>query len=428
MRTMIDRRRDRLRPPELRSIRFCLLLVGVIIALSRLAAADDTVNVRITGRVIDRETKQPIKSFRVVPGVRRGPAYIDWDFAASASARDGTYRLQLKPDLLHDCVLRAEADGYQRVVSQDIVGNPDSTSIDFELSKQCELDGTVRTLQGGPAAKARVAAVWDALSVTLLNGKTSDMASDTVLVVETDDFGRFQFRQRATNYYLVITHPTGYAIYHPAPNSKRHFINLDPWARAEGSFRSGGRPISGVTILIQGDPTPDVDFWGVTHTDADGRFVFDRALRGKGWVEAFGMQGMFGKTRVSLNSRCGIRSTFGPDKTVHVDFGGSGRQVAGKLELPPKATDSPPWPSAHIYVRSRGTESDTPSITFDAKVDEEGAFRIDGMPAGTYMLDVVFDKRNLTRLHLSQQFSVSISNVKSEAHPLDLGVLTLQSK
>jgi hypothetical protein len=425
--TLLVRRRDRHRGLELRSILLCLLLSWVIVALPWRAPADDKPNLTITGKVIDHETRQPIKSFRVAPGVRRGPAYVDWDFAASVQATDGRYQIRCRRNEVTSYALRIEADGYQRVVSQDVLGNFGSTSIDFELAKQRDVDGTVRTPQGAPAAKARVAVVWDALSVTLFNGKTSDAASDTVLVVETDDFGRFHFRQRAANFCLVITHPTGYAIYQPAPNSKRQFINLDPWTRVEGSFLSGGRPISGVTILILGDQTHDVDFWGVTQTGADGRFVFDRALRGKGWVEAFGMQGMFGKTRVSLNSRCGIQAKFAPDKTVRIDFGQSGRPVVGKLQLPPQATDSPPWPSAHVYVRGRGTNFDTPSIVFDAKVDQEGAFRIDDVPTGSYMVDVAFDKRTETRLHLSQQFSVSIRDGKTEARPLDLGSLTLRN-
>ncbi len=377
----------------------------------------------ITGRVIDRETKRPIKSFRVVPAARDSFSWnLAWDPKAAVPGADGHYEIRLEPGPV-SYALRIQADGYMSVLSKDILGYASPTSLDFELSKQRDVDVMVRTPDAAPAAKARVEVAWDASSVTF--GSLRDVTR-VVPIGEADDFGRFRFRQRETKFCLTVTHPTGYAIYRAAPNSKHRLITLDPWTRVEGRFRSGSKPISGVSILIQGEHTPDVDFFYVTQTDADGRFLFDRVPRGKGWIEVWGMEGTVGKTPVPLNSCCSIRMSFPLGKTMHIELGGSGRPVVGKPQ-PPDAAISLPWSNALVRVRCQGSEYETSSIVLMAKVDQEGGFRIEDVPAGSYTLEVEFDKKAETRLHLSQQFSVSIPDGKSEARPLDLRSLTLRN-
>jgi hypothetical protein len=337
---------------------------------------------------------------------------------------DGRYEIRLEPRS-GTYVLRIQADGYLSVLSKDILGYASPTSLDFELSKQRDVDVTVRTPAGAPAAKARVDVAWDASRVTfsLIN---RDLTS-VVPLGETDDFGRFHFLQRETNFCLAITHPTGYAIYRAAPNSKRRLINLDPWTRVEGRFRCGSKPVSRATIGIHVHHTPDVDFFDFTDTDAIGRFILDHVPCGKGQIKVLGMGGIVGETPVLFNSRCSIRMSFPLGKTVHVDVGGSGRPVVGKLQ-PPEAAISPTWSMALIEVRCRGSDSETSSVFFTANVDQEGRFRIEDVPAGSYLLEVSFSGKAETLLHVSQQFSVSTADVKSASQPLDLGVLTLREK
>src|SRR5262249_8208456 len=47
----------------------------------------------VTGTVVDAKTKQPINSFRVIPGIRGADSHIDWVRQDSYNAKDGKYRI-----------------------------------------------------------------------------------------------------------------------------------------------------------------------------------------------------------------------------------------------------------------------------------------------------------------------------------------------
>ena len=147
----MDRTRTRCRFPNPHSILFCLLSLGLIVALQRRSPADDERNVTITGKVIDRETKQPIKSFRVVPGVLGAGLNVAWDFSASVLGLEGHYRVPCKFDRVA-YVLRIEADGYEPATSREFLRSEENPTFDFELSKGSDVDGIVAMPDGRPAA------------------------------------------------------------------------------------------------------------------------------------------------------------------------------------------------------------------------------------------------------------------------------------
>jgi hypothetical protein len=75
------------------------------------------------------------------------------------------------------------------------------------------IDGIVLTPDGKPAVKAIVAlAVRD--SGTSIENGAIDRTGD-VDCTETDSSGRFHFPPEDSDFYLVITHSTGYAQYKP---------------------------------------------------------------------------------------------------------------------------------------------------------------------------------------------------------------------
>ena len=72
-------------------------------------------------RSIDAVTKKPIKTFRVVPGVRSGETDMNWKPEVKPF-RPLTASITIRRDVarIFDASVRIEADGYQAAVSRDI--------------------------------------------------------------------------------------------------------------------------------------------------------------------------------------------------------------------------------------------------------------------------------------------------------------------
>ena len=118
----------------------------------------------ISGKVVDSETKDPVKAFRVVPASRSydepdGPSrktHINWIRSESYLAKDGLYRVQRdRGELAH--LVRIEADGYRVAVSRDIKNDEGNVQVDFALVKAKDIAAAVLTPDGQPAAGAKIA-------------------------------------------------------------------------------------------------------------------------------------------------------------------------------------------------------------------------------------------------------------------------------
>jgi hypothetical protein len=109
----------------------------------------------ISGSVVDAETKQPVKAFRVVSGSRYA-TNLFWDRQDSYVATDGRYLFTDRLDALGHLV-RIEADGYQVATSRDIKNDEGKVRVDFELKSGKDISATVLTPDGRPAVGAKIA-------------------------------------------------------------------------------------------------------------------------------------------------------------------------------------------------------------------------------------------------------------------------------
>ena len=172
-----------------------------------------------------------------------------------------------------------------------------------------------------------------------------------------------------------------------------------------------------------------------------------------------------GATEVA--SSCRIAANFPAGKTTHIDLGGSGRPVIGKLEPPAGFSEKVLWNFATVDVQTYLPELKTPSMPPDiekdpkqskvwwdewikteegklwqrsyddaekilsarpffwATVAPDGSFRIDDMLPGDYEMSVRFSQHQAG--HLSKyRFSVPSIDGNQASQPLDLGSLTLE--
>jgi hypothetical protein len=399
-------------------------LVALLFAVPWRLAGGDGPSVTITGKVIDHDSKRPIERFRAIPGTHPRPKEWHWQRRQSVVGSNGQYRIR---DAIAGAVhaIRIEADGYQPAVSRDIKIEESHVSLDFELAKGENVDGDILTPLGQPAGKAKVAVGIAGSYVSVRNGEIVFTNAD---LQEADTGGHFHFPPQIPGYFLVITHPSGYAKYQPGPHSNRRTIHLDPWTRVEGTLRVGGKPKANVPIWINRFDTrkdfPNVLTIWETTSGPDGRFVFERVWAGKGLI---GPRLMLSpeKGAAEATSVRSISGTYPLGKTVRIDLNGNGRRVVGKLRPPPGDHKAVPWNFAMIQVAPVGATGSVPNVHFHATVGPDGSFHIDDVPAGEFLLAGGIMLNTFRGGNFEHHFSVPAIANGQPVVPLDLGVLTL---
>jgi hypothetical protein len=374
------------------------------------AAAGEVV---ITGSVVDRESKRPIASFRVMPGIHLYANREQWQRSESVAGADGHFRVGGWTARQFPVALRIEADGYQPAVWRDAKVTEGGATVNFELTKGEDLDAVVLTPAGQPAGKAKVGLWIPGSELFVENGDIVQHSNADYR--ETDARGQFHFPPQFPGCKLVITHPSGFAAFEPDVHARHRTIHLDAWTRVEGTLRVGGQSQANVLIQIwlkRSDvPRPDDDarsqFFYIGRnlratTGPDGHFVFERVATGTGQVGpalAIGPEG----AAEAISSRP-VWTKFPLGQTVHIELGGNGRRVVGKFRLPP-GTDKPvPLNLVSIHVAPKGATARAPNLDFYATAGRDGTFHIDDMPAGEFELTAQIVLLVKSHAHLNRHF------------------------
>ena len=383
----------------------------------------------VSGKVVDAVTKQPIKKFRVVPGFHAADKEMHYTRNDSHLASDGRYTIRrTRADF---DVIRIEADGYRPTISREIKSDEGQVSIDFELTEGKNVAARVFTPANRPAVGAKVAL---AVAGSQINIKNGDIADPPVYSAreDTDATGRFHFPAQEKDFQLVITHPSGFAHIKSTPEwDLTRIIHLEPWSRAEGTFRIGKALASNVPIQLDvtrlnghGRNEPRIYFEYESVTSPDGRFVFERVVPGKGSIgRRLSLTVDDGATEVT--SAAMIPAEFPAGKTCHLDIGGTGRAVVGKLRPPEGFKDKVRWNFALVTVRTSTTLADGSSYQFTATVDRDGSFRVDDVPAGDHVLSASFFQGDRPGGLRDRAFTVPTAK---DDKPVDLGTLTLEKR
>lgn len=382
----------------------------------------------VSGNVVDADTKQPIAKFRVVPGIRSSATHMNWARGLQSTATGGKYSFRQ----IHDYVahlVRIEADGYQPAVSRDIKSGEGNVTIDFALKKGENVTAELLMPNGRPAAGAQVALGVAGSQIVVKNGQIDD-GSTYCARADADDSGVFNFPPQDGEFQLVITHPSGYGHLKATAETMPATLILEAWARVEGTFRVGKDAVSNVPLLINseilssyGDGVPHVQAQQKATTGKDGRFVFERVLPGRSRIGR-DLRLTVNDGALEATSSCLIAADFRAGDTTHIDLGGSGRAVVGRLRPPEGFQGTVNWNFALINVQAAGDDQlreNGPSCT--ATVGRDGSFRIDDLPAGDYTLGVRFSREAAGHL-FDYRFTVPPAKEKPN-QPIDLGALIL---
>ncbi|WP_165223548.1 sigma-70 family RNA polymerase sigma factor [Aquisphaera insulae] len=397
----------------------------------------------IAGRVIDAETRQPVERFRSVPGLAfdRNPKviWVDWQ---STPGVGGT--LESRPSQRGDNIrhlVRIEADGYASLESREIRSDEGRVSLDLALTKARGLIGRVIAPDNRPAAGARIAILKGTTGVVITNGdfEAQPMA---YRVVNADSEGTFRLSQPKEDFRLAIVHPSGHAW---IDSKKDHdwdrvrLVRLEPWSRVEGTFRVGAKPAAHVKLSIDIEEVTDGNQLlafrqSEATTGPDGRFVFERVFPGRWaigrWLEPPSVRGAPGAA-----SAVQVPADFPAGQTVHLDLGGTGRAVVGRLRMADGLNQKHPWEHAWISGGTLTEGKDYAPPNFRVTSGPDGSFRIDDLPPGKYRLfggfhgivpEAAGPQGHVVSCQLD--FEVPPDGQEPAGNAVDLGVLTLDER
>lgn len=400
---------------------------------------------RVSGKVVDAETNMPIEDFKVV-------ASPDWSvFPAAAEGKNGEFTLSLD-ERYPKYNIRAEAAGY-RPDTQSVEFKEGDWKLEFSLGRGTGPSGIVKLPGGEPVVGASVylcgASKPGAAAATMTGIKSvrgGSGSSQFFAASTTDEAGRFSFAPMPEAQEVIATHEKGYAAVKVEDLTSSETVTLQPWGRVEGTLRIGSKSGADQPVrlwtLVAADRLPRLNVSLSVQTDAEGKFVFQTVPAGEyhiSWAQT------------GANETQSANATIQAGQTVAVKLGGMGRPVVGNVLV--AGADSPiDWKRASSSIELKVPTLHQPSQqdrqaysawlqTEDGKswsrsrrtyffvVAADGSFRVEDIPAGTYVLKIgvmvgSLDARRYAEF--TKEFVVPEMPGGRSDTPLDLGTVTLQ--
>ncbi|BBO33571.1 M56 family metallopeptidase [Lacipirellula parvula] len=369
------------------------------------------------GKVTDAGTGEPIQKFSVAPVIEFQPGHLSSRLDHLKSASNGAYELPLEGggSDSYRYRVRVEADGYRSKVSEQSYGVKDGqVSQDFALEPAPDRQGEVVDAAGKPVAGATVVEATVSIVPSIYRNKV-DFGSRQI---ETDGEGRFQLRATSEKYLLRIFHDSlGFAEIAREPDEPIGTIALQPWANVSGQLLQAGKPVANERVLLYaigepplGEPRIQGNYQALT--DGDGRFEFERVAPAPSSISA-----LLGPWRESpLASSQSEPLDLQPGERRTVALGGEGGAISGRVVATGRENDKldKNWSLSYLISRDHGIEfpEALPRPSFDptkpveaswfldpasndwqstrrsyfVKLTPDGAFRVNGVPPGTYDL------------------------------------------
>lgn len=299
--------------------------------------------IKVSGTVVDAETQKPLSVFTVTEGRKNSFSdQINWLFSRVTPETDGTFTIYLNRLPQSPPAVSIAADGY--IPQNSGLITTDETNFVFALKKGSGPSGVVLEPDGKPATNVTVY-----LADSGRNGVYAGEGDKLVVreeiyrgtrKVKTDGAGHFSFPAMPDAYAVLIFGTNGFAEVRVASLETNSEVRLRKYARVEGQLMIGLRPGSNETVNLDRAFIPYEDYprdfpplnlYLSTHTDAGGKFVFER-------VPPIAVE-LYHSPKVR-DSQMGIIPqsqvtgvALAPGETRQIILGGKGRPVVGRLAV-----------------------------------------------------------------------------------------------
>jgi beta-lactamase regulating signal transducer with metallopeptidase domain/thiol-disulfide isomerase/thioredoxin len=407
---------------------------------------------------VDADSGQPLKTF----GVFRD---LQWDHTFKAWGRageDGEFREQVNASEFREgtepyFTLQIRVEGYAPWTSDGCYFEDGDAELDAKLKKSPVPAGVVLQPDGKPAANATVMLNLGQ-SAIFANAPGRYYPNHGSPTEHTDKDGSFHFMAADKDEYVVISHPSGFLSLTVGELTRAHEVQLKPWATVDGVLRVNGKPLAGQSV----DVRSPINWSGVedlilvysAKTDGQGHFSFTNLPPGD-YVLYRTPHLIMGATTTESH-----QLTFDLQAGEHkqLDYGFGGRDVVGHVDtdiavnwqndaqvLVAKVAPPPPAPTSWQYADNSDYQKALRSYEHSPEVraaerkqqqfqlifDEDGNFRADDVPPGTYELRLRLTKPpepGKPRIPFQEQELASLKKevvIPAGSEAFDLGLLNL---
>ena len=430
---------------------------------------------RVSGAVTDAETHELIEKVDITPAWRASDGEPwRWQRGSATKARRGLFTASLSDFNKGDVKLLLESPGYMPVELGPFSKGGSITN-QVMMKKARGLAGEVVSPVALKASRTSVMLLGSSEQAALESGYQFQRINYTGALLTADRDGRFEFTPRLEAATVLAASPAGFTEMTAAEVAASGKITLVPWGRVEGTVRFTNKPTNGWWVAIHALPlrdagngrsVPSYTFFQRTRPDNRGRFYFDHVPPGDWRVSLVSRVNDPSGQSLPFSHGQPVRTQSGA--TNRVDFEEAGRSVTGRVQITGGDPADVDWSrDAHyLTLQVPGATDTTPPNLSKAKTDAErlrllkesgakqsafwsspkgravrdaqrqyalgfdsdGAFRVDGVPSGSYTLsiaptDPTHDLQTLIPLGSAQQ-TVKVS-VPKVGEPLDLGTIKL---
>ncbi|MCO6047613.1 carboxypeptidase regulatory-like domain-containing protein [Aeoliella sp. ICT_H6.2] len=415
----------------------------------------DDADATYSAHVIDAETGEPIEQFLALPGTSFMDGYgWQWQDHLITSFADGQLVWPPKGRRPYQSqAIRVEAEGYVPFETKEILSDAPQRGQTIRLQPSDGIAGRLVDADDKPVAGATVAIAMCGRTVRIDKGKIvrRELPADASLrdrwgqprSTTTAKDGAFTLPDESAPAVLIATHPEGVAILSLEWVREHGKVHLEPWGRIEGQVLWGKTPGAGesITMSARGHRDPaGLSIMLMLHcsdevtSGDDGQFVFDKVPPGV--VQVSRASKPTGESRIRTLRPTQFVEVL-PGVPTEMIFGG-GRPVIGKLVGRESwegvrlsiATDAPPFSGPidmiqqdwNAYSDFNDSEAGKHYSKQKIKVNDDGTFRIEGVPAARFNISVVQwqDEETATPIGRST-FRMETITPGEEKTPLDIG-------
>jgi beta-lactamase regulating signal transducer with metallopeptidase domain len=375
----------------------------------------------VNARVNDAKTGAPVKleSVKYQTADREG---FKWDTEVSGSGFHlALPATQFRPGMYPTFQLQLKAEGYATLATPWRDFDEGDWDASFVMEPAGTAGGTVMLPDGSPAAGARLWTRAEDTDGTLFINRPDAYYGDRMVKAQADANGKFILPDVPDDQPVIFTITNGFLSTSAGEVKRNPNVRLQPWGRVAGVLKIAGKPRGGVSInlaMLQWFPKVGFNLIYSTSTAPDGSFAFEHVPAGE-----YKLYRYVPRNGQIITEDHPLPLVVKAGETVKIEYSNPGRAVIGHAmpDKPELSVDwlnnddtlilkQPPLGTISVNPKDYATEKAFQAAyndsyqsperleqarearTYLLAFDQDGSFRADDIPPGTYELKIQVTK------------------------------------